>query len=116
MSKFENWQPTKSTLAWSVVGAVIATAVLGFTAGGWVTGATANKMAADAANDAAATVVAEVCLENFKTSANARADLEQISGLSGMRQRQFVEKAEWATMPNGAADTLTCFFFHWISP
>ena len=52
MNPIERWsayRPTKEHLLWTAVAAVIATVVLGFSAGGWVTGGTAKKMADQAA-------------------------------------------------------------------
>ena len=45
-------QPTKAVLFWSVVAAVILTMIVGFSWGGWVTGGTAQKDAEVAAKAA----------------------------------------------------------------
>src|SRR6478736_1886359 len=47
-----------------VIGAV-ASMVIGFSWGGWVTGATANKLAADQAGAAVVTVLTPICVEKF---------------------------------------------------
>ena len=35
--RFNEWQPTKTTLFWGCVGSVVVALVVGFTWGGWVT-------------------------------------------------------------------------------
>ena len=47
-----------------VIGAVASMAI-GFSWGGWVTGATANKLAADQAGAAVVTVLTPICVEKF---------------------------------------------------
>ena len=52
--RFEDYQPTKSTLAWACIATALATMIIGFSWGGWVTGGTSRSAmtAGDAAFDA----------------------------------------------------------------
>lgn len=50
--RWHDYQPTKSVLVWSCIGAVVAAIIVGFSWGGWVTGGTSQTMA-KAAGDAA---------------------------------------------------------------
>ncbi len=52
--RWEGYRPSKGVWLWSCAGCIVATMVIGFTWGGWVTGGTATKMAADAAAGASA--------------------------------------------------------------
>ena len=46
------YRATKATLFWSCAACIVATVVVGFTWGGWVTGGTARSMAQNAAESA----------------------------------------------------------------
>lgn len=99
--RWEAFQPTKTMLAWSCVGAVVATIVVGFTWGGWVTGGTAQEMAEDAGDQGRAELAASICVENFLAERNAQTQLTELKDLdSSFRQRQFVEEGDWALMPD----------------
>ena len=43
--RFEDYQPTKSMLAWACVATAVATMIIGFGWGGWVTGGTSRSLA-----------------------------------------------------------------------
>ena len=49
VQKFRDYQPGKAALAWTAAGSIVLTMAVGFTAGGWVTGGTAQQMANQAA-------------------------------------------------------------------
>lgn len=100
-NRLKEAQPTHSTVAWAAGGAAVLTMVVGFTLGGWVTGGTAEKMASEAATEARSTLAASLCVENFSLTENARIDHTELASLRGMRQRQFVEQADWSKMPGG---------------
>ena len=55
------------------IGAV-ASMVIGFSWGGWVTGATANKLAAEQASTAVVTVLTPICVEKFMQNGDAQAN------------------------------------------
>src|SRR5689334_1097416 len=46
--RWEDYQPGKSTLFWACAATVIATLIVGFNWGGWVTGGTSRSLAATA--------------------------------------------------------------------
>ena len=72
IQSLRDFTPTKSTLAWTAVGASVLTMALGFTVGGWVTGGSADRMAAEAAIGAHTELAAQVCAANFVASPTAR--------------------------------------------
>lgn len=99
LQKFNDYTPTKAALAWVAAGASVLTMVLGFTIGGWTTGGTAARMAAEARTTAQAELAAAVCAANFRQSPTAREAQAQLAGLTTMRQRQFVLDQPWGQVP-----------------
>ena len=78
-------------------------AAIGFNWGGWVTGATANKTAKEAADSAIVSVLAPICAEKFQQQADAGAKLVDLKKVSTWERCTFVEKGGWATMPGSSA-------------
>jgi hypothetical protein len=103
MSMRERWealQPSKTVLFWACAGSVAATLVVGFTWGGWVTESTARQLAATSGEQAYSQLASTICIEKFMAAPNARAQLVELKGLDlSHKQRQLVESAGWATMP-----------------
>jgi hypothetical protein len=90
----------KSTLLGAAVGAVVL-AIIGFGWGGWVTGGTAEKMAAQRADAATVLALSPICVDNFRRAPDAGAQLINFQKLSSYEQRGFVEKGGWATAMGG---------------
>jgi hypothetical protein len=98
--RLESYQPSKSTLAWACVAAAIATMIVGFNWGGWVTGGTSREMAATAATAARGELASDICVERFNTASDAVARLAELKAITGsFAQQKFVEAGGWATMP-----------------
>lgn len=97
--RWNNYRPTKEQTLWTAVGCIIATLVLGFGLGGWVTAGTAQKMAAEAAATSRHELAAAVCAEEFMRPADARARLEKLKGLQWYERDELVAAGGWATMP-----------------
>jgi thioesterase domain-containing protein len=86
-----------------VIGAV-ASMVIGFSWGGWVTGATANKLAADQAGAAVVTVLTPICVEKFMQNGDANENLAALRKItSNWQQGQYLEKGGWATRPGATS-------------
>ena len=101
--RWDDYRPTKSALAWACAGAAIATMVIGFTFGGWVTGGASRDLASTAGTSARSELAANICVERFQAapdSAARQAELQAIASASA--RRQFVEAGGWATMPGDA--------------
>lgn len=94
----------KPALYGAVVGGILV-AIVGFTWGGWVTGGSAEKSAADAASASRADLAAAVCVENFLADDGARAKLAELQAASSFQQRTFVEEGGWAVMPDSDTGT-----------
>ena len=89
---------TKPAL-WGVLGGAILAAITGFTWGGWVTGGTAESTASQRASSAVVAALAPVCVEKFKSNADAVANTTALKKADSWSQGEFVEKGGWATVP-----------------
>jgi hypothetical protein len=98
MQQMKDYQPTKTTMFWSMAGAAVLTMFLGFTWGGWVTGGTAAQMAEEAAQNSAAKLAAAVCVERFVNAPDAAAQLAALKETSRWKQRSFVDDGMWTTL------------------
>jgi hypothetical protein len=92
-------RPTKTSVFWFGVGAVVATLVVGFTWGGWVTGGTARKMAEASGEEAVVKRVAPMCVVRFKDDPKRDEKLKQLKEVNAWEQGDYVKKQGWATMP-----------------
>ena len=106
--RWEDYQPAKSTLLWACAATVVATLIIGFNWGGWVTGGTSRSLAAAAADVARGELASAICVDRFKAAPDAAAKLAQLKALTdSYSKRQFIETGGWATMPGkGSADRL----------
>jgi hypothetical protein len=97
--RFEEYHPSKTVLFSSCAGCIVATMILGFTWGGWVTGGTAEEMAADALARGRAEVAAAVCVDEFMKEAEAGAQLASLKETRSSWQREnFIEEGGWAVV------------------
>jgi hypothetical protein len=76
-----------------------ATAIIGFTWGGWTLGKTAKEMAEKSAATAVVLALAPICADKFQHEADAAANLTELKKVSSWQQGSFVEKGGWATLP-----------------
>src|SRR3546814_18388235 len=70
MKNWGEYKPTKTVWAWSCIGAAALTMIIGFTAGGWVTGGTATARVEASTGQAVATLAANICAHQFRYAAN----------------------------------------------
>jgi len=93
---------------WGVIGGAIAMAIVGFTWGGWVTGARAESDAMQRSNAAVVAALAPVCAERFNNASGAANNLVELKKVDSWSRSDFVEKGGWATLPGkGATDQQT---------
>jgi alpha/beta superfamily hydrolase len=79
------------------IGAVASIAI-GFSWGGWVTGSTAHRLAADQASTAVVAALTPVCVEKFLQNSDATANLAVLQKISTYwEQGDYVVKGGWAT-------------------
>ena len=89
---------TKPAL-WGIAGGAIALAIIGFTWGGWVTGARSTADATQRANTAVVAALAPVCVERFKGATEVSANLAALKLVDSWSQGAYVEKGGWAALP-----------------
>jgi pimeloyl-ACP methyl ester carboxylesterase len=82
----------------AIVGA-ITVSIVGFSWGGWVTGSTANRMAADMAHNDVVDALVPVCLNNSLLDSDRIVKLATIKKASKYNRRDAVMEAGWATVP-----------------
>ncbi|HEX9836179.1 MAG TPA: hypothetical protein VGB90_04950 [Alphaproteobacteria bacterium] len=92
----------KPGLYGAAVGAVVL-AVGGFSWGGWVTGGTAERMAADKAREAIVTALVPICVEQAKQDPQVAQKLASIKKAQYYDRDDMIAKAGWATMPGATA-------------
>lgn len=96
---WQHYQPTKEHTIWIAIACVVATLIIGFGPGGWVTGGGAQKMADEAAAASHNQLAAAICVEQFMRSADARARLAKLQALHWWERNEQVAAGGWATMP-----------------
>ena len=87
---------------WTSAGCVVATIVVGFAWGGWVTGGTAARMASDAADGARAQLAAMACVAGFNHGPDVVAQLAALKKASSYQRGDMIVKGGWVTMPGDA--------------
>lgn len=96
-------KPTKTIAFWIVIGAIILTVFLGFSQGGWVTGATSRQRAEKISQVAVTERLTSICVAQFNQDPAKEQKLEELKGTSGSSQRvTYVKDHGWATMPGDA--------------
>lgn len=97
---------SKAALIGAIAGAS-AVAALGFTMGGWVTGAKAEAAASARADAAVVTALAPVCVAAFRRDAAVDVNLAAMKKVQAWSQGEFIEKGGWATVAGSSANAQT---------
>jgi hypothetical protein len=85
------------------IGAVAST-VIGFSWGGWMTSGTANGLAAEKADTAVLAALTPICVEKFLQNSDAKANLAVLEKISlNWEQGDYLEKGGWATPPGATS-------------
>jgi len=105
--RFSEFRPSKTMWFWSSVALVVATMVIGFTWGGWVTGGTAQQLTKKAVGKARAQLIAGVCVQRFKADANFPRQLVALKKIDPWDRGDFIEKGKWTLIPGvkGSSDS-----------
>jgi hypothetical protein len=93
-----------SPFVWGAAVGAIALAIVGFTWGGWVSGGTAERLAAARADTATVAALTPICVTQFNASPKARASLAALKETQSYEQAQYVSKGGWATMPGASGE------------
>jgi|ERR1700730_7612734 hypothetical protein len=79
----------------------IATMIIGFSWGGWVTGGTSKELVQRSVSTALVSALSPICVDKFQRSAEVTANLVEFKKVNSWQQGSFIEKGGWATMPGG---------------
>ncbi len=93
-----NWEKIKPAL-WGIVGGAIAAIIIGFAWGGWVTGGTAENMAAESAEVAVVGRLTPICVVQFNQDSQKNQKLKKLKKTQFYERGDYVKKQGWATMP-----------------
>jgi hypothetical protein len=102
MRRWEEYRPSKTVLLWSCAACAVATIVVGFGWGGWVTGGTNAQMVAQASSDARVGLTASLCVERFAKGPDQTAQLAALKSTDTWKQDKFIEDGGWVTVPGTA--------------
>ena len=95
-----------STFLWGAAAGALTLSIVGFAWGGWVTGATAERLAVARADTAMVSALTPICITQFRANPKAPASLAALKATSTWEQAEYVSKGGWATMPGSTAEPL----------
>ena len=101
-SMFQGDSPTR--LIQGAFAGVVATIVLGFYWGGWTLASTVEKQVQTAEQASVVRVLAPICADRFKRSADVTVNLAALNKTDSWKRNEVIEKAGWATFPGSEPD------------
>ena len=101
--KWRSYRPSKAVWLWSCIGSGVATIIVGFGWGGWVTGASATQMADQAADHARVQLATAYCVNHVTSSPDSADDLAKLRKTNSWDRGGFVKTAGWVTLPGTSA-------------
>jgi hypothetical protein len=87
----------------AVAGAAIAM-IIGFQWGGWTLGSTAANQVRDAQQASMVRVLAPICADKFRRSADAGTNLAALNKADSWERGDIITKAGWTTFPGSEPD------------
>ena len=93
-----HWDDLKPLL-WSAAGGAVATMVLGFAFGGWMTGGSATELAGKVAADRVVERLAPICANMATRDPEQGARINTLKATDSWRRGGAVAGFGWATMP-----------------
>lgn len=100
MKNWGDYKPSKTVWLWSGVAAAALTMGVGFTAGGWVTGATSSERIDTSTEQAVAKLAANICANRFLAATDANIKLAALKETDSWKQSTFIEEGGWVTFTN----------------
>lgn len=89
---------------WGAATGAIALAIVGFNWAGWVSGGTADKMAAARSEAAVVSALVPICVAQFNKGPEARGRLAALKEVKSWEQGGYISSGGWATMPGSGAE------------
>jgi hypothetical protein len=109
-TRVQDYKASKTTLFWACAACIVATVAIGFTWGGWTTGASARMMGEKAATTAEANLAGGICATRFATGPDVQAQTALLMKTATYDRADFLVKGGWLALPGqkepiaGAAD------------
>lgn len=101
--RWDALRPTKTAIFWTWLASIILVLIVGFNWGGWMTGGTAQTLAATTAKDAVITRLAPICVAQFNQDPAKTQKLVALKALQSYERSDYAGKQGWATMPGESA-------------
>lgn len=99
-ARWKNTEPSKKFVFWACVATAALTVFIGFKWGGWVTGGSAQEMAAAAASEARIEIAVAGCVDRFGKGQDSRERLAALRKVDSWMRGSYLEEAGWVT-PRG---------------
>jgi hypothetical protein len=96
--RWEDYRASKTVVFWACAACIVATLIIGFAWGGWVTGGTARQMVTQGATVARADLAAAICVSRFDSGPDAAINLASLKASDSWSRSDFIEKGGWATL------------------
>jgi hypothetical protein len=93
-----------STFIWGAGLGAVAAMFIGFTWGGWVGAASADRLATARAEKATTGALTPICVAQFQAGPKASASLAKLKETKSWEQADFVRNGGWASMPGTAGE------------
>lgn len=88
-----------ASFLWGAAAGALVLAIVGFTAGGWMTRYGADELAAAGADRAVIASLTPICVAQFRMDPKARASLKAMHAIDRWQRAEYVSRNGWATMP-----------------
>ena len=102
MRRWEEYRPTKSTLFMACAATAVATMIVGFNWGGWVTGGAAAAMAETRSRADVVTALTAICADQAKRDPLLAERVALLKTTASYGRGDLIMKNGWATMPGTA--------------
>lgn len=94
---------SRTRLLQGIATGAIASMVIGFSWGGWMTAGSANKLSAERSDTAVVAALTPICVEKFLQNSEAKANLDVLKKISSnWEQGIYLQKGGWATAPGAS--------------
>ena len=97
--RWRDYHPSKAMWLWSCFTCILATVMVGFAWGGWVTASGAQRLVADARQDTRDRLAAGICVARFEAAPDAAQKLAALKATVRWKQSDFIAKGGWLTIP-----------------
>jgi hypothetical protein len=93
-----------ASFLWGAAAGALALGIVGFSAGGWMTGYTARELAAAGADEAVIASLTPICVAQFRRDPTASSSLKAMTAIDRWQRAEYVSRHGWATMPGSTQE------------